>query len=146
MCSTIVSLNINKFLLRFTFLINQGYRMTPLSNPNCCKSPMYNKWSLLEKKKKPEMWRLKQRSTRVLHQTLVYKKRRFIKDRSAAVTRLRQQRRSMRCGIDLAMGKPRRQSRRQSSKSGCTEFRQFAPTQTVHPKRALNKKEVKPLK
>lgn len=55
MCSRIVSLNMNnKFLLSFTFLINQGYQMALLSNPNCSKSHTYDKYFLLERKLKHE--------------------------------------------------------------------------------------------
>lgn len=75
MCSRIVSLKTNnKLLLSFMFLINQGYQMTLLSNPNCCSSRTYDKCSLLEIKL-ARGW--KQRSKQVLHQA--YKEQTLVK-------------------------------------------------------------------
>lgn len=103
-CGRTVSLNMNnKFLLSFAILINQGYQMTPLSNPNCCKSHAFDKWSLLERKWKhedesKEANRYCIRLTRSRHQL----KKRFIKEWSALVMRLRQQHRAVPCRSDLA--------------------------------------------
>jgi len=49
-----LSTRITKFFFSFVFLINQGYQMALLSNPNGCKSHMYAKWSLSEGKLKHE--------------------------------------------------------------------------------------------